>query len=595
MPRFPESQQGDQPVSVSLDGAFVGIDARRAADFGDAAAGRVAEAWNTRFKNGHIETRPGCLPPAHFNPPFAQIYGAGIFSDPAGSEWMVAADQANSFRLADGRTPCRIAYPAGVRVNGRVSFLQAFNKLLMFRGPDQDSLIWEGGDQPWFRAPFYQEQERPGYLACLPRVEWGVLMADRVFVPIARDTIAYSDLLEPNRFDLLVNNIRFNAGEDDAIVGACPYQGSRLVVFKDQSIWFCNNVGGDMGGLSVDRLPGKIGCLARESILEIGGDLLWLAHDGVYSLGQTTEGQLRGATLPLSAPIEPILRRCNWGHAHKATATYADGKYWLAVPLDGATENNAILVFDLLTREWTSVDTYAAPPPAAPAAPIVVSDVSLYTPGLGLTPNISMPTETVSRLPIPAAKLLTTDLFGTRSAFLISGRRILALGHGEVDRPDAASERQITTMVCSRGYMLDGLRVKSLRSVAVLYASRDAETSVSVRTDGVNEEIEIQRRRRRDRRRYLTTGQPLFAVNDGAKFNKPHREDYLWKTSDALRLHPATPIPLGVMQDFDHGFVARRLGRSFSICVTSHRGRLKVRGFVAEGLAMGNPPHSRSA
>ncbi len=591
MPRFPQPDRMDIPVSVSLDGGFVGVDCRREQDFNDTMQGRVQEAWNINFLNGDADTRWGCCAPVHFNPGFTTLRGGAVFSDPLSSEYLLAADADTTWLLCDCITPRRLPLPAGTTLNDSVSMLQAFDKMLMFRGVDLDSLIWSGNpNEPWSLVDNFLDFERPDYLSTLPKAEWGILVSDRVLVPISRDEIGWSDILEPNRFDLTLNRARFNQGEDDSLVAAARYQGSRVVVWKDQSIWFLNNFYGDLANLTIDRLPGKIGCLARDSVQDIGGDLLWLAHDGVYSLGQTEQGNMRGATLPLSAPIENIMRRVNWAHAHKASATFANQKYQLAVPLDGSDANNALLVYDLLTQTWNGVHTYAATPPPVVSAS-APNGVSLFHSGLGF--QMCLTGSAPAPEPSKASQLVATDLFGQRTAFMLDGTRILALGHGEVDRADAVSERPIATLMRSRGYMLDQLRMKALRDLAVVYGSRNAEISISVSTEGVRESIPIQTNRKRDRTRYLITGKPAYRLNDGARFMEPHREDYTWMASDRIDLPPAG-IPLGILQEFDKGHAVRRLGRSFSVTISTTRGRLKIRGIQAQGISIGNTPNTRS-
>jgi hypothetical protein len=63
---------------------------------------------------------------------------------------------------------------------------------------------------------------------------------------------------------------------------------------------------------------------------------------------------------PLSAPIDDVIQRINRNYAHRAVATYWNNRYYLAVPLDSSVDNNAILVYNFILKQWESVDTYPA-------------------------------------------------------------------------------------------------------------------------------------------------------------------------------------------------------------------------------------------
>jgi hypothetical protein len=58
----------------------------------------------------------------------------------------------------------------------------------------------------------------------------------------------------------------------------------------------------------------------------------------------------------MSEPINPIMGRINKAYAANAVGVYHDNRYYLAVPLDSSTVNNAIIVFNLLNNGWESLD-----------------------------------------------------------------------------------------------------------------------------------------------------------------------------------------------------------------------------------------------
>lgn len=101
----------------------------------------------------------------------------------------------------------------------------------------------------------------------------------------------------------LLNGSQWNAGgagsvditehlsDDDFIVGLAPFQG-RLVVFCRESIVVFINTqdpGSAGAGLTIkDRIPG-IGCISKNSIVNVGTDVLFLDETGLRSLARSLE------------------------------------------------------------------------------------------------------------------------------------------------------------------------------------------------------------------------------------------------------------------------------------------------------------------
>jgi hypothetical protein len=70
---------------------------------------------------------------------------------------------------------------------------------------------------------------------------------------------------------------------------------------------------------------------------------------------------LRGQDVPLSGPIEGTIKRINKAYAHNAKSVYFDNRYYLAVPLDSSTTNNALLIYNFVNKQWESVDSVDDP------------------------------------------------------------------------------------------------------------------------------------------------------------------------------------------------------------------------------------------
>lgn len=170
------------------------------------------------------------------------------------------------------------------------------------------------------------------------------------------DELIASDILDQNTYDQIQNQFKVASGSSDYIVGLQPFAEDTLVVFARNSIHLVRGVGADLGNASVQEVTREVGAVARKSIVQIGNQILFLSDNGIYSINFEDQYNLRGASVPLSEPINPIMARINKAYAANAVGVYHDNRYYLAVPLDNSAVNNAIVVFNLLNNGWESLD-----------------------------------------------------------------------------------------------------------------------------------------------------------------------------------------------------------------------------------------------
>jgi len=169
------------------------------------------------------------------------------------------------------------------------------------------------------------------------------------------DEVIASDILDSDTYDQIFAQYRFNAGTADFVVGLQSFAEDRLLVFNRNSIHLVENTT-NLQAASTRVLTNEVGCVARKSIVQVGNQVLFLSDNGVYGTQFLDEYNLRGTETPLSEPINETIKRINKNAWENSVATYFDNRYFIAVPLDSATENNAILVYNFLTKQWESVD-----------------------------------------------------------------------------------------------------------------------------------------------------------------------------------------------------------------------------------------------
>ena len=175
------------------------------------------------------------------------------------------------------------------------------------------------------------------------------------------DEIIASDILDTNTYDQIYANYRIASGGADFVVAIQPFTEDNLVVFNRNTIHLVRGVSGDLAETSVQEITREVGCLARKSVVQVGNQILFLSDNGVYAMTFEDLYNLRGASIPLSESINPIIKRINPEYAKNAVAVYHDNRYYLSVPIDASVENNAILIYNFLTQGWESVDTVDTP------------------------------------------------------------------------------------------------------------------------------------------------------------------------------------------------------------------------------------------
>jgi hypothetical protein len=238
------------------------------------------------------------------------------------------------------------------------------------------------GDVSTYPKFIARQSSETGFIH-MPTPEFGELHQGRLLVPYQFDQtgssgsptitsrkifdeVIASDLLDSDTYDPFFASLRFNAGASDFTVAIKSFTEDSVLVFNKNSI---HRVVGttNIGSASSQILTDEIGCLARDSVVQVGKNIFFLSDNGVYSLEFFDEFNLRGTQTPLSESIQNTIFRINQGLAKNSVARYFDNRYYIAVPLNGedgteASYNNALLVYNFLTQEWESIDSINSSP-----------------------------------------------------------------------------------------------------------------------------------------------------------------------------------------------------------------------------------------
>ena len=164
---------------------------------------------------------------------------------------------------------------------------------------------------------------------------------NRVWV-VEGETVYWSKILEPQSFTGTGSgqiNMREIFGEDDDVVAVANYN-NRLVIFGRRNIAFFAG-GDDPTGTSfqmTDHIKG-IGCIARDSVQNVGTDIVFLSAEGVRTIGRTIQEQ-SSPIGDVSKNIRDELVQYSFGESEyriKSIYSPKDAFYLLTLPATGFT------------------------------------------------------------------------------------------------------------------------------------------------------------------------------------------------------------------------------------------------------------------
>ena len=382
MTRYRSYGQLDDPVVVDGDNGFVGINSYLEPT--SLKQGFVQTSENMRLLGDEAEVRKGIDFLAGsisgglitYNGSDEQVFASTLFSDPAtGTEFLVVATKSKAIIWNDANNSgIDIDYPGGEVVASAdgASFVQALEKLILFRGKNKTPLEWDGDySSPTDFVVKANASPGSGNIQC-PNTDFGLFFRNRLIIPQPTDsnyTVLMSNLLDSDVYTTGDAQFRINKGSADKLVGFIPYQEDQLIVFFRNSIHLINNIA-TVSAANTYEITRQHGCVARKSIAQSGPQTFFLSDNGVIVLSPGVDpakglgvaiSKVQGETIPMTQDIQNQFNDVNFDYADLSCGVVYDNKYYLAVPVgDSATKPNKVFVYNLLTSTWISVDSYPA-------------------------------------------------------------------------------------------------------------------------------------------------------------------------------------------------------------------------------------------
>lgn len=382
--------------------------------------------------------------------------------------------------------------------------------------------------------------------ANIPAGRDGLYFQNRLLMVYGNDFLAVSDVLDPLHYSKVINDFKLNTGANDRVITVAAFNNTTLVVFKQRSILAIENLYGDLSTVRLTEVTREFGCVAPNSVVNTGSDLIFLSQRGVISLKQTEYGIAQSVIVPLSDSIQNLvddIDEVNWS---KSCAAYFDNRYLLAHPTEGGDgTNDRVLVYNFLNQAWEG-----------------------YWEGELLNPKF------FERLVVSGTERL---VFADESGFIHTFHKDALF-----DRNATGTSYQISTRVEFRGYTADAVEHKQWTDLHLELRNWNTRYDISVAFDGVDEEIILATDTTKDRTAYYRYGQSAYVVtNSGDNFRSPYREDY--STLPVLQCG-SNGWTAGLHQSYTHKARLKGHASAAQPVLTTDRGSLIVANVKVVGI-----------
>jgi len=508
-------------------------------------------------------------------------------------------------RIQNGGFVTTVPTEESIATSETIEFVQANEWLIMFRSGDKNAMRWDGSANGF--ELFTLEQEKTTNV--IPTGNMGAYQGGRLWVRKDDDLYA-SDIFDFDNYDYVYQLFGINPGDGNTIKAIIPWHDDNLIIAKDRAIYGLSGINSasvDVAqgtvklsdNVRIEQLLSNSGIVGRYAYAVHGEILSFISYDGIRQLQRTQQGNIVGVDVTLSAPIQPLIDRINPNYIHNSCAVAFQNYLLFAVPMDNATVNNAILVFDLTLNTWVSVWKSDIINPVR----FFAEKEKLYSLGSDNIlremfrddPVDSQDAVDDTRIWLASEEYSVGDIrraTNEDSVLYICikeniGQALTDTNYWSVVS-DTTSLYRITSLLKSRFYKHDD-ETSPKKYGRCEVAVRHQNPSVTVETEdreyGTKDTVVSSK----------TYSQILYEVNNQADwddtnidddFDSPGREDYtvLFDEDDGIYMDADEGIDIGTWTTHGLKFIPRVMhNREFSVIVTNTQGKINIKSIVCKG------------
>lgn len=486
-----------------------------------------------------------------------------------------------------------------------IVFIQADSWLIMLRGEDRNPLRWDGSSDGFISFT------DPGTTNRIPRAKYGAYMFGRLWLINSRDDIYASDIYDFDSYDYVNQLFSVGKGDGDEIVALVPFKDNFAVVFKKHSTSYLSGINEFVDTTTGDTLANHVnvryissntGCIGPKAFAVHGEQISFVSYRGITNISRTTENTLQGLDVPLSEPIHRMIERVNWNSATLSCATFYSNYLLFAVPVDGKTTPNSVLVYDLLgangsgawVSEWTSElmkpldffveeeNLYFLSDDGAMRQMFiddpwdsndVFIDTPMYNPGTNYAIGDHVMHEVNDTKTIYVCILAHRDKYVTNTTYWTAVT-------------DPQNLYRISTDIWTRFFEFnDEVSPKHFSRCEMLFQHQNPTVSLQYEDEDPNTLTSVFSSITYDQATYDVANTADWQTdNDNLDYENPHRQDYTFFVYDpaGFYMDADNGVKINVYESHALKFIPRLLNnRSFSVKVQNTTGAMKIRSIIA--------------
>lgn len=543
MSRYGQTGKREEVIEEDGDAGIIGMDCASPPE--DLEPGWCQLLVNKRLVNGKPMTRPGLGEhPSLNDPSFGEIYGSGVYTFPnSGGICLLIAVVDGVYLLRQYHSPVKLFFPEGVEIDDEVEFNQCFDKVVMLRGKEKETLEWSGDITENFT---FIEQTGTGGTEPIPNGTTGLCFSDRFIMTDGR-RIAVSDILNYTRFDSAFFEYSFNDGDGEEVKRFLSWQENTVIILKSNRIGGFFGFTGDLANSRIDSIVEK-GVVGKKAAENVGADILFLGEGGLYRLLQNIQSRIEVSEKTISEKIQPLIDRINWERSDKAVMAVLGTYLYLAVPFEKSEHNNVVLVYNLNREVWESIDYYGNENGVGESA------------GLRILSFEKIKWDGRDKLAMVCNR--------------VNGHGCVLIHEYGSDDVVGGIKHKIIDRFLSRVYTGRNAGFKAFNRCSIWLKTFNPFLSVSAVFPGVNERELLTPFITRNRKKYFLHGKKDFDPADPRNDpDQPDREDYSVKADEEFFI-PESGLSVERMQESLERFKIRRQAEGVAIEITGSQGRL---------------------
>ena len=291
-------------------------------------------------KFGRIGARKGWVPSHATNSDLstANVKAIGELIDNSGNSYIIAAGNNKLFKLV-GSTLTMLTYGGGgtaPTITDSNWQMAPLNGILYLYQAGHDPLVF---DPAVSTTTFRRVSEKTGYLGTVSSNNCAISAYGRIWSAnntTVKSTVQFSDLLSGHVLNtgtsgtLDVSQV-WPAGADEII--ALAAHNNFLIIFGRRQILIYSNAT-DPNNLTLSDAITGIGCVARDSVVTTGGDVIFVSDSGVRSLMRTIQEKSAPMRDISSNVRDDLVLEISLENAADIKAVYSDKEafYLLSLP-----------------------------------------------------------------------------------------------------------------------------------------------------------------------------------------------------------------------------------------------------------------------